>query len=194
MAAAPAAPMMRRMLFAVLALGALGALFYLQQSDSGGIEAPAADVESTEPGYIANNAELIETGDDGQPLFRLDAERIEQPTPQGIIFLTAPKLDYQPDTGNHWSIIAQRGQLPQDARTAELAGAVHADGRPTGSTELMHIATEQLHVDMKQQLATTNARVRVDWAGNTLRGRGMIADIRNDRLQLAGEVRGVLAH
>jgi 3-deoxy-D-manno-octulosonate 8-phosphate phosphatase (KDO 8-P phosphatase) len=57
----------------------------------------AADVESTEPGYIANGAELIETDDDGHPLFRLDAERIEQPTPRGTIFLTAPKLDYQPE-------------------------------------------------------------------------------------------------
>jgi LPS export ABC transporter protein LptC len=185
--------MMRRMLFAVLALGALGALFYLQQSDNGGSEAPAADVESTEPGYIASGAELIETGDDGHPLFRLDAERIEQPAPQGTIFLTAPKLDYQPEAGNHWTLSAQRGQLPQDARTAELAGAVHADGRPSGSTELMHIATEQLHLDMKQQVASTAAKVRVDWAGNSLRGRGMRADIMNDRLQLAGDVHGVLA-
>jgi LPS export ABC transporter protein LptC len=184
----------RRILFAVVALGALGVLFYLQQSDSGGSDSAAGDVESTEPGYIATNAELIETGDDGHPLYRLNAERIEQPTPQGIIFLTAPKLDYQPENGNHWTLVAQRGQLPQDARTAELAGAVHADGRPTGSTELLHIVTDQLHLDMKQQLATTAAKVRVDWAGNTLRGRGMSADIRNDRLQLAGDVHGVLAH
>jgi LPS export ABC transporter protein LptC len=186
--------MIGRILFAVAALGALGALFYLQQSDSGGSDSGAADVESTEPGYIATNAELIETGDDGHPLFRLEAERIEQPTPQGIIFLSAPKLDYQPELGNHWKLTAQRGQLPQDARTAELAGAVHADGRPTGSTELMHIVTDQLHLDMKQQLATTAAKVRVDWGGNSLRGRGMSADIRNDRLQLAGDVHGVLAH
>jgi LPS export ABC transporter protein LptC len=186
--------MIRRILFAVVALGALGAMFYLQQSDSGGSEGTAADVESTEPGYIATNADLVETGDDGHPLFRLDAERIEQPTPQGIIFLTAPKLDYQPETGNHWKLSAQRGQLPQDARTAELAGAVHADGRPTGSTQLMHIVTDQLHLDMKQQLATTAAKVRVDWAGNSLRGRGMNADIKNDRLQLAADVHGALAH
>jgi len=186
--------MSRHILFAGLALGALGVLFYLQQSDNGGADSTVADVESTEPGYIATNAELIETGDDGAPLFRLDAERIEQPTPEGIIFLTAPKLDYQPEAGNHWRLVAQRGQLPQDARTAELAGSVHADGRPTGSTEPLHIVTEQLHLDMKQQLATSAAMVRVDWAGNTLRGRGMSADIRNDRLQLAGDVRGVLAH
>jgi LPS export ABC transporter protein LptC len=58
----------------------------------------------------------------------------------------------------------------------------------------MRIATDQLHLDMKQQLATTSAVVRVDWAGNALRGRGMSADIKNDRLQLAGDVHGVLAH
>ena len=186
--------MIHRILFALVALGALGALFYLQQSDNGGSETAAGDVESTEPGYIATHAELIETGDDGQPLFRLNADRIEQPAPQGSIFLSAPKLDYQPEAGNHWSVTAQLGQLPQDASTADLTGAVHAEGRPSGSSELMQIATDQLHLDMKQQLATTLAKVRVDWAGNALRGRGMRADIKNDRLQLAGDVHGVLAH
>jgi LPS export ABC transporter protein LptC len=186
--------MIHRILFAVLALGALGALFYLQQSDSGVGEATPGDVASTEPGYIATHAELIETGEDGHPLYRLDAARIEQPAPQGTIFLTEPKLDYQPEQGNHWTATAQLGQLPQDARTAELTGAVQAEGRPSGSNDLMHIATEQLHLDMKQQLATSSAKVRVDWAGNALRGRGMRADIMNDRLQLAGDVHGVLAH
>ena len=185
--------MIYRILVSVLALGALGALFYLQ-SENGSGETAAGDAESTEPGYVASGAELIETGDDGQPLFRLDAERIEQPTPQGIIFLTMPKLDYQPEGGNHWTLTAQRGQLPQDASTAELAGSVYAEGRPTGSSQLLHIATEQLHLDMKQQLATTSAKVRVEWSGNTLRGRGLSADIKNDRLQLAGDVHGALAH
>jgi LPS export ABC transporter protein LptC len=185
--------MIHRVLFAVVALAALGTLFYLQQSDNGGSDTIAADVESTEPGYIANGAELIETDDNGHALFRLDAERIEQPAPRGTIFLSAPKLDYQPEEGNHWTLSAQRGQLPQDAGTAELAGSVHADGRPSGSDEPMHITTEQLHLDMKQKVATSAAKVRVDWAGNVLRGRGMRADIMNDRLQLAGDVHGVLA-
>ena len=87
---------------------ALGTLFYLQQPTTAAAKRSLADVESTEPGYIANGAELIETGDDGHPLFRLDAERIEQPQPQGTIFLTEPKLDYQPETGNHWTLSAQR--------------------------------------------------------------------------------------
>jgi LPS export ABC transporter protein LptC len=181
-----------RVLFAVLALGALGTLFYL--TDNSNAETAPADVESTEPGYIATGAELIETGDDGHPLYRLDAERIEQPTPQGVIFVTAPKLDYQPETGNHWTLTAERGQIPQDARTADLAGSVQAEGKPNGSDDLMHIATDQLHLDMRAQLVTTTAKVRVTWGGNSLRGRGMIANIKDDRLQLGAEVHGALVH
>jgi len=184
--------MVYRILFALLAIGALGTLFYL--SDSGGGEAGPADIESTEPGYIATGADLIETGDDGNPLYRLHAARIEQPTPQGIVFLSEPQLDYQPAEGNHWTLSAQRGQLPQNARSADLAGSVVAFGRPEGSTDVMHISTEQLHLDMRTQVVSTNARVRVDWAGNTLRARGMSADIRNGRLQLSAEVHGALTH
>jgi LPS export ABC transporter protein LptC len=181
-----------RVLFAVLALGALGTLFYL--SDNGNAETTPADIESTEPGYIATGAELIETGDDGHPLYRLDAERIEQPTPQGVIFVTAPKLDYQPEADNHWTLTAERGQMPQDARTAELTGSVRAEGKPNGSDDLMHITTDQLHLDMAAQLVTTTAKVRVDWGRNSLRGRGMTANIKDDRLQLGAEVHGALVH
>ena len=184
--------MVYRLLFAVLAIGALGTLFYL--SDSGSGEAAPADVESTEPGYIATGAELVETGEDGQPLYRLHAARIEQPTPQGMVFLSEPQLDYQPVGGNHWTLSAQRGQLPQDARSADMAGSVVAFGRPEGSSDMMHIATEQLHLDMRSQVVSTSVKVRVDWAGNTLHSRGMSADIRNGRLQLPAEVHGALTH
>ena len=71
---------------------------------------------------------------------------------------------------------------------------MHADGRPSGSDDVMHIDTEQLHLDMTQKLATTAAKVTGgSGAGNVLRGRGMRADMINDRLQLAGDVHGVLA-
>ena len=93
--------------------------------------------------------------EDGIALYRLDAERIEQPHPQGTIFLTDPKLDYQPAAGNHWTLTAQHGQMPEDARTAELTGNVHAEGLPTGADTLMRIDTDQLHLDMAQQLATS---------------------------------------
>jgi hypothetical protein len=36
--------------------------------------------------------------------------------------------------------------------------------------------------------------VRVDWGGNRLNGHGMRADLKNDTLQLASKVHGVLLH
>jgi LPS export ABC transporter protein LptC len=84
--------------------------------------------------------------------------------------------------------------MPQDARTAELTGDVHAEGLPSGSDSVMRIDTEELHLDMAQQLATSPTNVRVDWGGNRLNGHGMRVDLKNDKLQLASKVRGVLLH
>ncbi len=186
--------MMLRLLFALGSVAILAALLYLQQAENGGVDSAVSDFGTTEPGFGAIHAQLIETGDDGLPLYRLEAERIDQPQPQGPIYLTDPKLDYQPEPGNHWTLTALRGEMPQDARTAELDGSVHVEGVPTGSSSTMLIDTEQLHLDMTQQLVTSSAAVRVDWGGNRLNGLGMRADLKNDTLQLASKVHGVLLH
>ena len=111
--------MILRLLFALGSVAILGALLYFQDSDNSSGESGAGDYATPNPGFTAVHAQLIETGEDGLPLYRLDAERIEQPQPRGVIWLTDPKLDYQPQAGNHWTLTAQHGQMPQDARTAE---------------------------------------------------------------------------
>jgi LPS export ABC transporter protein LptC len=186
--------MILRLLFALGSLSILGALLYFQDSDNNPTENAGAEQAPVVPGYAATRAELIETDVNGRALYRLNAALIEQPQPQGTVYLTEPKLDYEPEKGNPWTLTAQSGQMPQDARTAELHGAVHAEGKPTGSDTLMHIDTEELHLDMEQQLATSPIAVRVQWGGYRLDGRGMRADLKNDRLQLASKVRGVLLH
>jgi len=192
--AAAAPDVILRLLFALFSLTILGALLYMQQSEGDRGELGAGEPVVGEPGYAAIHAELIETGADGHPLYRLDADRIEQPQPQGTILLSAPRLEYEPEqAGNHWILTARHGQLPQDARSADLDGDVHAVGTPSSSNAPMRIDTQQLHLDMTQQLATTSAPVTVDWAGNILHGRGMRADLKRDRLQLAQDVHGVVS-
>lgn len=174
---------MGRWLIALLALVSLGGLLYLQQ---GGSDSTTGDTVNGNPGFIAIGASLIETGADGQPLYRLDADRIEQPQPEGTVFLTAPKLHYQPVTGDPWTLTANTGQMPQDASSADLSGSVHAEGKPGTSNELMRIDTEQLHIDMRQQVATSHVGVRVHWSGYQLRANVMRADLKNDTLQMSG--------
>ena len=182
-----------RVLFVLLSLTALGALLYLRQSDGETTDLMTGEPLETEPGFAALHARLIETGDSGHPLFRLDADRIEQPSPQGTVYLTSPQLDYQLDPANHWTLAALRGELPQDASTADLTGNVHAEGRPTGSDSLMRIDTDVLHLDMQKEIATTPARVRVTWGARSLRGRGMRYEMQRNYVELYADVHAALA-
>jgi LPS export ABC transporter protein LptC len=186
--------MILRLLFALCSVAILSALLYFQDADNGSGEGAANELPAPDPGFAAVHGHLIQTGEDGLPLYRLDADYIEQPQPQGTIYLTSPKLDYQPAPGNHWTLTALKGQMPQDAHNADLAGDVHAQGVPNGSDSVMRIDTDQLQLDMTQQLATSASAVRVDWGGNRLNGHGMRADLKNDTLQLASKVHGVLLH
>jgi len=184
--------MIWRVLFALLSLTALGALLYLQQSDNDHADLVSSEPLNVEPGFVATHGHLIETGDNGHPLFRLEAERIEQPTPQGRIYLTSPQLDYQPDPGNHWTLASLEGALPQDASSADLTGNVHAEGRPSGSDSLMRIDTDTLHLEMPQRVASTPARVHMTWAGRSLRGRGMRFDLQRNYVELYADVHAAL--
>jgi LPS export ABC transporter protein LptC len=184
--------MIIRLLFALCSVAILAALLYLRDADSGSADSGAAEFGSTEPGFAAVRAQLIETGDDGLPLYRLDASRIEQPQPQGTIFLTDPKLDYQLQPGNHWTLTALRGEMTQDAGKATLTGAVHAEGVPSGSQTIMRIDTEELNLDLTQHVVTSPIMVHVTWGGDRLDGRGMRADLKNNTLLLASKVHGVL--
>jgi len=187
--------MIARFVLAVLMLGTLAALLYFREADDGtAAEAAGADAAAAEPGFAASHTELIETGEDGEPLYRLNADQMEQPQPRGTIFLTAPQLDYQPEAGNHWHLRALHGQLPQDARTAELAGMVHGEGRPEGSDALLSFDTDEVQIDMLANVATSAGNVVVDWDGNRLLGRGMTADLNHYQLQLQADVHGALTH
>src|SRR3954464_5009840 len=75
-----------------------------------------------EPGYVATGAVLFETDIAGQPLYRLRAERIAQPSPSANIQLSAPQFEYQGTT--HWTLNAQTGVLPPSAQQISLSGDV----------------------------------------------------------------------
>ncbi len=186
--------MISRMVLLFIALAVLAVLLYMQRGAVGGAENAAVQSSAPEPGMVAIGAHIIETGDDGQPLYRLDATRISQPTPDGTIYVTNPVLHYTPPASNPWVLTARQGQLPQSAQTADLSGSVHAEGKPQGSLQLLNFDTSVLHVDMQQQLATTAAVVHVQQAGNRLTGRGMHANLKSGELQLYHDVSGVLLH
>lgn len=187
--------MVGRLIFLIIAVSAFAALLYVQRGGGGGdAETTGAQSAPPEPGLVAIGAQIVQTGDDGRALYRLDSTHISQPVADGTIYLTDPILHYTPPGGNPWVVTALQGQLPQSAQTADLSGSVHAEGKPQGSSQPLRFDTTTLHVDMQQQLATTAEVVHVQQAGDLLTGRGMRANLKTDTIQLYRDASGVLTH
>lgn len=143
--------------------------------------------QAPQPGYVATGALLLETDNNGQPLYWLRAERIAQPSPTANIELTAPQFEYQGTT--LWTLNAQTGSLPPSAQQISLAGDVYAQGQRRGAQPI-HIRTATLSVDMQTRRADTSAPVTMDWGPNRLWAQGLHADMQSDQLRLISPVYG----
>ena len=131
-----------------------------------------------EPGYVATGAILFETDNNGQPVYRLFADRIAQPDLTANIQLTAPQFVYQGTTV--WTLTAQQ---------ISLSGDVYAEGVRTGA-EPLHIRSATLNVDMTTRQADTSDPVTMDWGTNKLWSHGMNADMQTNHLRLISPVYG----
>src|SRR5262245_13845822 len=87
------------------------------------IEEPLRD-----PGYAAQQAELIQTGENGAPLYRVDAARMRQLPGEGTVQLEQVQLRLRDTTGNRWTARAQHGEVGQNSGEVELSGEVHVAG------------------------------------------------------------------
>jgi LPS export ABC transporter protein LptC len=152
--------------------------------------AAVADAPAENPGYAAINAEIIETGDDGRPRYRLRAERIEQQPNDLSVSLERPALRYTDERGSEWSASALRGTVPEDRGRVDLEGDVVLSGLLPGSPEPARVATERLSFDTVNEVATTDADVTFDWSQHQLTARGLRADLKRERLVLESRVHG----
>ena len=119
-------------LLAVLAIVmALGAILLSQQQE-GSDATVASEVARNEPGYSAKDATLIETGEDGRPLYTLRAATIDQTPRSDIVHLTDIAMDFRDSSGSVWNLRANRSDVRQDAQSLDLYGDVLITGVPSG--------------------------------------------------------------
>ena len=150
---------------------------------------PGAD-DAAEPGYVATEAQLIDTDADGRPLYQLRASHISQSSPSSDIELTSPRFLYQGDTA--WTVTAQRGVLPPSAQQVELLGEVVARAERIGAVP-MELRTRNLSVDMQARSAVATGAVVMEWGRNRLWAAGLHADMKADDLRLESPVHGEFA-
>jgi LPS export ABC transporter protein LptC len=185
--------MMRRplMLAMILAITAIFWLF-IRTPQSEETTAATNPLSAPQPGFAATDAVLIQTGDDGQPLYTLHATHISQPQTGEPIEVTDPDFTDQVDADNRWNVRALRGELPPAADHVELYGNVNARGDRTGLAPLL-LHTEQLGFDMPTQIITTDNAVTAEWGNARLNSQGLQADLKTHNLILQANVHGQIA-
>jgi LPS export ABC transporter protein LptC len=149
------------------------------------------DDTNSDAGYAATGAELIETGVDGELLYRLRAQRIAQPGLGSDIELTTPLITYDQGPQGVWSLQAERGMLAADRQSMRFQGDVVAV-RTTNESPPLTLRTEALQVDMQTQRADSDSGVRLDWGRSTLSAKILQADMKAGTISLRGEGRARL--
>ncbi|CAG0940768.1 hypothetical protein GPROT2_01073 [Gammaproteobacteria bacterium] len=165
----------------------VGSSLLLRQLDSEQPPAPAAP--SLGVGYYINDATLTGTGDDGQVLYRLSAARVVQQPADGTVTLEDVSVNYDPARQVPWRLTAETGQILADGKMIALSGNVVAATRGTDNPSAI-VRTDYLEFDPGTDIASTDRKVDIDYAGSTVHAVGLRALLREDRLQLLADVTG----
>ena len=167
----------------------VGAVLLGQQHFNRG--APASNrARAEEPGYSARDAELTETGADGRPLYRLNAETISQRPKDDSVQLDKVRMTYRAENSSQWALSAEHGTVRENNERIELAGDVRVVGVVPGTNGLAQILTDQLSFDTKTEIASTPEDVTLVWSGRELRGTGLIASLKDRQVKLESAVHG----
>jgi len=143
-------------------------------------------------GYSASDAMLVETGPDGRPLYTLNAATIRQLPNEGQVQLTQVRMTFRDTDGNPWTVTADRGELAQAAQQVQLSGNVHVSGKLQASGTAQ-IATAALSVDIRDDIVSTRQPVQMIWSGRPLSSVGLIANLKDHRVQLESDVHGTFS-
>jgi LPS export ABC transporter protein LptC len=184
--------MMYRLIGLLVAVALIGGMYFLS-SGSGTTTAPVASGQPAEaPGYAAKNAEVVETGEDGRPLYTLNAVQVRQHPNDNRIQLDAPRMVYIASDGQPWHVRARSGQIREDGEQVELFGDVHLNGDMPGAAEPTVIDTSVLSFNTKTEIVSTKAPLTLDWGGRKIAATGMSVNLNDRTVKLESRINGRL--
>lgn len=155
----------------------------------GGLPGSAAP-RAIDPGYSAKDAEIIETGPDGKPRYRLSAERIDQDPVSLEVELRKLTMKVTDPRSGDWRLQADQGRMPQDGQSVALSGSVRVEGTVGERAEPIEIRTASLDYDLADAQLSAPREVTILLSGKWLEARGMEADLKARRVRLESDVHG----
>lgn len=183
--------MILRALAAAAVIALLAIAWLALNSEPSGPAAPATPAVSTQsPGYSARDAVLIETGENGVPLYTLRAAEIREQPASKIALLERVEMQFRDGRGQLWDGRADVARAVDQAAQVDLSGNVALSGLLPGSQEPVRISTDRLSIDTRTEVVTTADAVTIDWDRAQLTALGLSARLREQRIRLESHVHG----
>jgi lipopolysaccharide export system protein LptC len=179
-----------RVLMGAIVVGVLLAGWLMLNSEQSGPAWPASSPATENPGYAARDAVLIETASDGHPMYTLRATRIRQEPASEITTLDRVQVQFRDQAGNVWNGRADHGRVVDQASQVELTGNVVISGLAPGTQEPIEISSDRFDVDTHTEVVTTDDPVVLDWNGQLVHARGLVARLKEQRVTLKSDVHG----
>lgn len=177
-------------LLTALTAGALGSWYLARQGES--VAAGDVPYEAVHRGYYLKSARILGTGENGDLLYEIAADRAEQQTDKSIEF-TDVRIRYSPESNVPWTVNADAATLREDNPRITLRGHVRATSNHQTPNDETEIRTQYLELDPERFLAETDERVQIRIGARSLTATGMLASLNDDRIELKSNVRGKIA-
>jgi lipopolysaccharide export system protein LptC len=137
--------------------------------------------------YILEDFELSAYNERGANSFRLEAPRLERLADGGQLRIQAPRIAMRDGRGRRWLGQAAAGEVSPKGEEVRLLGGVALE-RAAADSEALVLRSEALTLFTETRRMETDAWVTIEQPGSILRGRGLIAELDADRLQLLADV------
>ena len=173
--------------YTVLASAALASIYLARQNR--GDDVGAGPIGIGHRGYYLKSARILGTGPDGDLLYEIQADHAEQGDNDRISF-TDVSLNYSPQSDVPWTVNADTATIYQDEQRVTLRGHVTAISNEGFGGDDTEIRTQYLELDPEKYLAETDQRVQIRIGARSLTATGMLASLKDNRLELKSNVSG----
>jgi len=170
-----------------LSIAAVGSWYLARSYRSPETTQPVS--ESTFGGFYLRSARILGTDDDGQLLYEIEAEYAEQ-VDNGEIELQKVHINYSSHADVPWTINADLATIGNNHDLLRLSGHVIAVSEEGFSGQVTEIRASALDIDPDNYTASTDGRVQIRIGSRSLTATGMLALLRDNRLQLKSNVSG----
>ena len=181
---------MNRLRLGCAALAWLPAVLAGCAGAGGDPQAGATAAAAEDPGYSATDAEVIETGPDGRPRYRLRADVIRQDPDTLAVRLERPRMQVDDPAAGPWRVAAETGTIPQGAQRVDLVGDVRVTGAVGEPAAALEIRAPELRYELATARVTAPREASILMSGQWLSARGLEADLKERRLRLESQVHG----